>query len=153
MLAAGGGDSVLDLYSGIGTLGIPLARSAGRVTAIEENPIAVHLSRLNSRINRTPNFRMLPGKVETALREVRMGDHQAAVLDPPRAGCDPAALAELLRLAPQRMVYVSCEPSTHARDIAMLVRGGYRLRRAAIVDMFPHTYHVETVALLERSAA
>jgi 23S rRNA (uracil1939-C5)-methyltransferase len=153
MLAAGGGDSVLDLYSGIGTLGIPLARSAGRVTAIEENPIAVQLSRLNSRINRTPNFRMLPGKVETALREVRMGDHQAAVLDPPRAGCDPAALAELLRLAPQRMVYVSCEPSTHARDIAMLVRGGYRLRRAAIVDMFPHTYHVETVALLERSAA
>jgi 23S rRNA (uracil1939-C5)-methyltransferase len=152
MVGAGPGDSVLDLYAGIGTLGIPLARSARAVTAIEENPAAVQLSRLNSRINRTPNFRTLPGKVEAALRQVRLGDHQAAILDPPRAGCDPAALAELLRLSPERLVYVSCEPSTHARDIAMLVRGGYRLRRAAIVDMFPQTYHVETVALLERSA-
>lgn len=151
MVAAGPGDSILDLYAGIGTLGIPLARSAASVTAIEENPAAVQLSRLNSRINRTPNFRTLPGKVETALRKVRMGDHQAAILDPPRAGCDPAAIAELLRLSPERLVYVSCEPSTHARDVTMLVRGGYRLRRVAIVDMFPQTYHVETVALLERS--
>jgi 23S rRNA (uracil1939-C5)-methyltransferase len=153
MLSAGPGDAVLDLYAGIGTLGIPLARSAGRVTAIEENPAAVQLSHLNARINATPNFRTLPGRVETALRQVRLGDHQAAVLDPPRAGCDPAAIAELLRLAPERLVYVSCEPSTHARDISLLVGGGYRLRRAAIVDMFPQTYHVETVALLERSAA
>ena len=152
MVGAGPGDSILDLYAGIGTVGIPLARTAAAVTAIEENPAAVQLSRLNSRINRTPNFRTLPGKVETALRKVRMGDHQAAILDPPRAGCDPAAIAELLRLSPERLVYVSCEPSTHARDVAMLVRGGYRLRRAAIVDMFPQTYHVETVALLERSA-
>jgi 23S rRNA (uracil1939-C5)-methyltransferase len=152
MVGAGPGDSVLDLYAGIGTLGIPLARSARAVTAIEENPAAVQLSLLNSRINSTPNFRTLPGRVETALRQVRMDDHQAAILDPPRAGCDSAALAELLRLSPERLVYVSCEPSTHARDIAMLVRGGYRLRRAAVVDMFPQTYHVETVALLERSA-
>jgi 23S rRNA (uracil1939-C5)-methyltransferase len=152
MVEAGPADAVLDLYAGIGTLGIPLARSARAVTAIEENPAAVQLSHLNSRINSTPNFRTLPGTVETALRQVRMGDHQAAILDPPRAGCDPAALAELLRLSPERLVYVSCEPSTHARDVAMLLRGGYRLRRAAVVDMFPQTYHVETVALLERSA-
>jgi 23S rRNA (uracil1939-C5)-methyltransferase len=152
MLSAGPGDAVLDLYAGIGTLGIPVARSAGRVTAVEENPAAVQLSHLNARINVTPNFRTLPGRVETALRQVRLGDHQAAVLDPPRAGCDPAAIAELLRLSAERLVYVSCEPSTHARDIALLVRGGYRLRRAAIVDMFPQTYHVETVALLERSS-
>jgi 23S rRNA (uracil1939-C5)-methyltransferase len=153
MLSAGPGDAVLDLYAGIGTLGIPVARSAGRVTAVEENPAAVQISHLNARINVTPNFRTMPGRVETALRQVRLGDHQAAVLDPPRAGCEPAAIAELLRLSVERLVYVSCEPSTHARDIALLVRGGYRLRRAAIVDMFPQTYHVETVALLERSAA
>ena len=152
MLAAGESDAVLDLYAGIGTLGIPLARSARAVTAVEENPAAVQLSRLNARINGTANFRTLPGRVEVALRKVRMGEHQAAILDPPRAGCDPAALAELLRVTPERLVYVSCEPSTHARDLALLVQGGYRLRRAAIVDMFPQTYHVESVALLERAA-
>jgi 23S rRNA (uracil1939-C5)-methyltransferase len=151
MLAAGQADAVLDLYAGIGTLGIPIARSARAVTAVEENPAAVQLSRLNARINGTTNFHTLPGRVEAALRKVRMGEHQAAILDPPRAGCEPAALAELLRLTPERLVYVSCEPSTHARDLAMLVRGGYRLRRAAIVDMFPQTYHVESVALLERA--
>jgi 23S rRNA (uracil1939-C5)-methyltransferase len=81
---------------------------------------------------------------------VRIGRHSAAILDPPRAGCEPAALAELLRLGPERVVYVSCEPSTHARDLNALVRGGYRVRRAAIVDMFPQTYHIESVALLHR---
>jgi 23S rRNA (uracil1939-C5)-methyltransferase len=151
MLAAGPGDRVLDLYAGIGTLGIAIARAAAGVTAVEENPAAVQLSHLNARINGARAFRTLPGRVERALRQVRIGEHQAAVLDPPRAGCEAAALAELLRLAPERLVYVSCEPSTHARDIALLVRGGYRLRRAAILDMFPQTYHVETVALLERS--
>jgi 23S rRNA (uracil1939-C5)-methyltransferase len=150
MLDAGPGDAVLDLYAGIGTIGQAVARVAGSVTSVEENPIAVRLSTLNARINGASNFRSLPGRVEDALRSVRLGDHQAAVLDPPRAGCEPAALSQLLRLGPERVVYVSCEPATHARDLALLVRGGYRVRRAAIVDMFPHTYHVESVALLER---
>jgi 23S rRNA (uracil1939-C5)-methyltransferase len=76
--------------------------------------------------------------------------HQVAILDPPRAGCEPAAIGELIRLGVDRLVYVSCEPSTHARDLIALVRGGYRVRRAAIVDMFPQTYHIESVALLQR---
>jgi hypothetical protein len=79
-------------------------------------------------------------------------EYDRAIQDPPRAGCDPEALGELLRLGPERLVYVSCEPSTHARDLIGLVRGGYRIRRAAIVDMFPQTYHIETVALLERGS-
>lgn len=150
MLAAGPGDAVLDLFAGIGTIGLAVAREAGSVTAIEENPVAMRLAGVNARINGIANLRTVPGRVEEALRQVRIGQHAAAVLDPPRAGCDPAAIAELLRLGPDRLVYVSCEPSTHARDIAMLVRGGYRVRRAAVVDMFPQTYHVESVALLER---
>jgi 23S rRNA (uracil1939-C5)-methyltransferase len=151
MLACSETDRVLDLYAGIGTLSVAIARGAAAVTAIEENPRAVHLGRLNARIN-TARVEYLPGKVETVLRQVRLGRHQAAILDPPRAGCEPAALGELLRLGPERLVYVSCEPSTHARDLIALVRGGYRIRRAAIVDMFPQTYHIETVALLERGS-
>ncbi|HEY4026288.1 MAG TPA: class I SAM-dependent RNA methyltransferase [Candidatus Dormibacteraeota bacterium] len=150
MLAPGPDDAVLDLYAGIGTIGLAVARRAGSVTAIEENPVAMRLAGVNARINGIANLRTLPGRVEAALRGVRVGQHRAAVLDPPRAGCEPGAIAELLRLGPDRLVYVSCDPATHARDIALLVRGGYRVRRAAVVDMFPHTYHVESVALLER---
>ena len=150
MLAPGPDDAVLDLYAGIGTIGLAVARQAGSVTAIEENPVAMALAGANARINGVTNLRTVPGRVGEALRRVRIGQHRLAVLDPPRAGCEPGAIAELLRLGPERLVYVSCEPSTHARDIALLVRGGYRVRRAAVVDMFPQTYHVESVALLER---
>jgi 23S rRNA (uracil1939-C5)-methyltransferase len=151
MLAPQQGERILDLYAGIGTISIAVAREgAASVTAIEENPHAVQLGRLNARIN-SARVEYIPGKVEGVLRGVRLGDHDAVILDPPRAGCEPAAIAELIRLGVPRLVYVSCEPSTHARDIVALVRGGYRVRRAAIVDMFPQTYHIESVALLERS--
>jgi 23S rRNA (uracil1939-C5)-methyltransferase len=149
MLGAGPADRVLDLYAGIGTLSVAVALEAAGVTAIEENPHAVLLGRLNARIN-SVKVESMPGKVETVLRKVRLGQYQAGILDPPRAGCEPAAIGELIRLGLDRLVYVSCEPSTHARDLIALVRGGYRVRRAAIVDMFPQTYHIESVALLER---
>ena len=150
MLQAQADERILDLYAGIGTISAAVARRGASVTAIEENPHAIQLGRLNSRIN-SARVEYIGGKVEEALRQVRLGQHAAVVLDPPRAGCEPAAIAELIRLGADRIVYVSCEPSTHARDIVALVRGGYRVRRAAIVDMFPQTYHIESVALLERS--
>jgi len=150
MLRTKSEERILDRYAGIGTISVAVARSGAAVTAIEENPHAVQLGRLNARIN-SARVEYLPGKVETVLRAIRLGQHQAVILDPPRAGCEPAALAELIRLGPDRLVYVSCEPSTHARDLVGLVRGGYRVRRAAIVDMFPQTYHIESVAMLERS--
>jgi len=150
MLAPAAGDRVLDLYAGVGTIGLQAAGRVQAVTEVEENPSAVHLGRLAARINGIGNAVFRAGRVEDALRGVRVGEHTAALLDPPRAGCDPRALAELLRLQPERIVYVSCEPATHARDLALLVQGGYRVRRAAIVDMFPQTYHIESVALLER---
>ena len=150
MLQTKSEERILDLYAGIGTISVAVARSGAAVTAIEENPHAVQLGRLNARIN-SARVEYVPGKVETVLRAIRLGQHQAVILDPPRAGCEPAALAELIRLGPDRLVYVSCEPSTHARDLVGLVRGGYRVRRAAIVDMFPQTYHIESVAMLERS--
>jgi 23S rRNA (uracil1939-C5)-methyltransferase len=149
MLGDVGGERVLDLYAGIGTISVAVARNSAGVTAVEENPRAVQLGRLNARIN-SSKVEYLPGKVEAVLRQVRLGQHTAIVLDPPRAGCEPAALGEIMRLGPERVVYISCEPSTHARDLIALVRGGYRVRRAAIVDMFPQTYHIESVALLQR---
>jgi tRNA/tmRNA/rRNA uracil-C5-methylase (TrmA/RlmC/RlmD family) len=149
MLGASSTDRVLDLYAGIATLSVAVARDGAIVTAIEENPHAVQLGRLNARIN-SARVEYQPGKVETVLRQVKLGQYQAAILDPPRAGCEPAAIGELIRLGVDRLVYVSCEPSTHARDLVALVRGGYRVRRAAIVDMFPQTYHIESVALLQR---
>lgn len=150
MLAPASGDRILDVYSGIGTIGIAAARSAARVTCIEENPQAVQLGALAARINRTGNVEFVAARAGTALAACRVGDHEAAVVDPPRAGLEPEAVAELLRLGPDRIVYVSCDPATQARDLAALVRGGYRVRRAALVDMFPQTYHIETVVLLER---
>ena len=150
MLAPAADDRILDLYAGIGTISVAAARDGASLTAIEENPHAVQLGRVNARIN-SVRVEYLPGLVEKVLKQVRIGRHDKAVLDPPRAGCEPAALAEIIRLGPERVVYISCEPSTHARDLAALVRGGYRVRRAAVVDMFPHTYHIESVALLERS--
>jgi len=150
MLMPKAGERILDLYAGIGTISVAVAGHDVQVTAIEENPHAVQLGRLNARIN-SARVEYLPGKVEKVLKQIRLGRHQAVVLDPPRAGCEPEALAELIRLGAERVVYVSCEPSTHARDLVGLVRGGYRVRRAAIVDMFPQTYHIESVALLERS--
>jgi len=152
MLAAKSSEAVLDLYAGIGTISLAIARAADSVTAVEENPHAVNLGRLAARINAVENVRFLPGKVENALRKVRAGEHVAVVMDPPRAGLDPAAIGELLRLQPDRIVYVSCEPPTQVRDLSLLVRAGYRVRRAAIVDMFPQTYHIETVVLLERGS-
>jgi 23S rRNA (uracil1939-C5)-methyltransferase len=151
MLEPGPGDRILDCYSGIGTISLAIGRRAAGVTAIEESGGAVQLGRLAARINEVPGVRFVAGRVEDVLAQLRLGEHEAAVLDPPRAGCEPGAIAELLRLSPERLVYVSCEPSTHARDVARLVQGGYRVRRVALVDMFPHTYHVESVALLERA--
>jgi len=150
MLEPAASDRVLDLYAGLGTIGLQVSSRVQSVTEVEENPRAVRLGRLAARINGISNTVFLPGRVEEALAGVRAGAHTAALLDPPRAGCDPRALAELLRLQPGRIVYVSCDPATHARDLALLVQGGYRVRRAAIVDMFPQTYHIESVALLER---
>lgn len=151
MLAASPHDRVLDLFCGMGTMSLAAARQAGSILGIEENPQAVRLAELAARINEVGNVRFEAASVEDALPRLRAGSCDAALLDPPRAGLEPAAIAQLLRLSPHRIVYVSCEPSTQGRDVALLLAGGYRVRRAALVDMFPHTYHVESIAQLERA--
>lgn len=147
------GARVLDLYAGAGLFAIPLARRGHRVMAIEESRTAVDDGRASLRLNRVEpdRCRFVARRVESALRAVGPEHADAAVLDPPRDGCTQSVLDEVFgRLRPERAVYVSCNPEALARDLAVAERHGYRTDVLQPVDMFPHTAHIETVALLTR---
>jgi 23S rRNA (uracil1939-C5)-methyltransferase len=142
-------DAVLDVYAGVGTFSLPLARRAAAVIAVESDPrAAAALSENAARAGET-NVRAQQGVAEVTLPRLE-GRVDLALVDPPRRGCAPEVLDALVRLAPRRLVYVSCEPSTLARDLRRLVDAGYRLSRTGVVDLFPQTYHVESCSLLER---
>ncbi len=151
------GDSVLDAYAGTGTFTIPLARQAGTVVAVEENRSAAEAAARNVADAGLVNVQVRGESVEQAFRTLAPREAGPAasfdyvVLDPPRKGCSPEALDGIVRLAPRRIVYVSCEPSTLARDLRRLAAAGYRLRRSRVADMFPQTYHLESISLLERA--
>ncbi len=146
------GDTVVDLYAGVGTLSLFLARSCGAVEAVEEVSPAVADGRRNAAANRAGNLRFHLGRAEDVLPAlVRAGLRpDVVVLDPPRKGAAPEVLAALAAAAPRRAVYVSCNPATLARDVEALAAGGYRLAVVQPVDMFPQTAHIECSALLER---
>jgi 23S rRNA (uracil1939-C5)-methyltransferase len=137
---------VADAYSGIGTLALLLAREASEVVGIEETEEAVEDAAWNASCNRLANARFLAGRVEEVLPGLR-GPLDLLVLDPPRSGCAPPVLEAGRRLGPRAIVYVSCNPTSLARDLSLL-RGDYRLAAVRPVDLFPQTDHVEVVALL-----
>jgi 23S rRNA (uracil1939-C5)-methyltransferase len=142
---------VLDLYAGAGLFALPLARRGQTVTAVEENRQAVGDGEASLRLNRIPpgRCRFVAKPVEIAARSLRTAD--AVVLDPPREGCAPDVLAEVFgRLRPAVAAYVSCNPEALASDLARATRHGYAIRSIQPVDMFPHTTHVEAVAVLQR---
>jgi 23S rRNA (uracil1939-C5)-methyltransferase len=142
---------IVDAYAGIGMLTARLAERAGEVVAIEESPYAVRLGELNMQLNGVGNVAYLRGRVEDMAGRVD-GAVDVLVLDPPRAGCAEAAVDAMANLHPERIVYISCEPSTLARDLSRFSTGGrYRLAEVALVDMFPQTYHIEAVVKLERA--
>ena len=148
-----GKETVLDLYCGVGTIGLLLAQKAGRVIGIETAKSAVIDANRNAVINGIVNAEFICGKAEEKLPELIGQGIQAdlVVLDPPRAGCNPALLTAVAEAGPRRIVYVSCDPATLARDIKILTQTGYRFVEAQPVDMFPHTGHVECVILMQRS--
>ncbi|HLX56191.1 MAG TPA: 23S rRNA (uracil(1939)-C(5))-methyltransferase RlmD [Ktedonobacteraceae bacterium] len=145
---------VLDGYSGVGLFSAFLAQRTARVIAIESQPSAVMDARANATLNNQINVTTLEGTLERLLGQLyyRRERIDLALVDPPRAGCHPKAIQALQSLAPRSIVYVSCDPSTLARDIASLcLNDRYRLLYAQPVDMFPQTYHIECIALLVRN--
>jgi 23S rRNA (uracil1939-C5)-methyltransferase len=148
-----GAETVVDLYSGTGAISLILARRTRWVYAIEISAAAIADATRNARTNRIENCTFLAGEVRHVLPALtRQGVRaEVAVADPPRAGFHPKALAALAALGPERIVYVSCNPSTLARDLADLGRRGYRTEWVQPVDMFPQTPHIEAVARLRRA--
>ena len=150
------GDSpgvVCDLYCGIGNFTLPLAAKAGEVVGVESNPLAVADAESNAQALGAANVRFVRDDAGTAAeRFASEGERfDAVVLDPPRVGCSEV-IGPLCRLRPERIIYVSCEPPTFARDAGGLVRGGYKLRRSIVVDMFPQTFRIESASLFTLEA-
>ena len=147
-----GSETVIDAYCGIGTIGIIAAKKAKEVIAVEVNKDAVFDAKNNAKRNGTDNIKFYcddAGKFMTKMAD--KGESADVVLmDPPRAGSDEAFLSSVVTLNPKKVVYVSCNPETQARDLKYLTQHGYKVRKIQPVDMFPHTNHVETVALLSK---
>ncbi len=146
---------VYDLYCGTGTLGICAAARAKQVVGIELSPEAALDARHNARENGMDNVTILTGPVHEKLAEIRKEQlfppPDLVMVDPPRAGLEPEAISHLIGLSPAKIVYISCNPATQAKNIAELCQGGYRLLALQPVDQFPHTYHIENIAILSKS--
>lgn len=145
-----GEETVIDAYCGIGTISLFLAQKAGRVYGVEIVPEAIEDAKRNADLNGINNVEFAVGEAETVIPNWYKEGIKAdtLVVDPPRKGCDEALLDTILKMKPNRVVYVSCNPGTLARDLRILEDGGYVTEEVQPVDMFPHTSHVECVASL-----
>lgn len=147
-----GNEQILDLYCGTGSITLQLAREAGWVLGIESHPAAIADARINAELNGMTHIEFTAGRTEDMLPAwLEQGvSIDLVVLDPPRKGCEPAVIDALIKLQAPRIIYVSCNPATLARDLALLHHDGYQVQRVQPVDMFPWTGHVETVVLMSR---
>lgn len=150
------GDVVWDLYCGIGTISLFLAQKASKVYGVEIVPQAIDDAKKNAVLNHMDNVEFYVGKAEEVLPEKYEKDGVYAdviVVDPPRKGCDETLLSCMVQMAPKRIVYVSCDPATLARDLNFLEANGYKVKKVQCVDQFCHSTHVETCVLLVKSNA
>jgi 23S rRNA (uracil1939-C5)-methyltransferase len=149
-----GGERVFDLYCGIGTIGLTMAKRAGEVWGLEIVPEAIADAERNAAINGIENARFMAGSARTGVRPLveAAGKPDLVLLDPPRAGLSQKIVRRVLECEAKRIVYVSCNPTTLAPNAAQLVEAGYTLRRVKPVDMFPQTPHIECVAVFDKAA-
>lgn len=147
---AEGTDRALDLYAGTSTIGLALAGVCNQVVSIEINPYAVFDARTNQEMNGIENLTILQGDVGIILKE-RDLSADLVVVDPPRAGLNPEAVAQVLRLSPQKIISISCNPKTQAKNVEDWVNAGYCVEKIQPVDQFPHTMHVENIVLLRHT--
>lgn len=142
-------DTVIDAYCGIGTIGIVASKNAGKVIGVELNKDAVHDAQINAQLNHIANIRFVNDDAGEFLVDYA-ADNTAdvVIMDPPRSGSTPEFLESLIKIKPSRIVYISCNPETQARDLRVLLDGGYEIKETAAYDLFPHTSHSETVCLL-----
>ncbi len=147
-----GNERVIDAYCGTGTIGLIMAKDAGEVIGVELNKDAVKDARNNAKANGVENIRFFGGDAGEFMVDMAQAGERADVVitDPPRAGCSLDFLKSLVKLSPKRVVYVSCNPETLARDLGYLTRHKYIVKKIQPVDMFPYTEHVETVVLLSK---
>ena len=155
-----GKETVWDVYCGIGTISLFLAQKAQKVYGVEIVPQAIEDAKHNAEINEITNAEFFVGKAEEVLPEYyadyakeHPGEHARAdviVVDPPRKGCERSVLDTMVQMEPERIVYVSCDSATLARDVKYLRENGYEIRKVKATDMFPMSVHVETVCLLSK---
>ncbi len=147
-----GRERVFDLFCGIGTIGLTMARDAGEVWGLEIVPEAIDDAERNARRNKIENAKFMAGNARTSVRPLveKAGKPDVVVVDPPRAGLSQKIVRRLIETEAKKIVYVSCNPTTLAPNAAQLEEAGYKLRRVRPVDMFPQTPHIECVALLEK---
>jgi 23S rRNA (uracil1939-C5)-methyltransferase len=147
-----GSERVFDLYCGIGTIGLTMAKRAGEVWGLEIVPEAIADAERNAEQNKIENAHFMAGSARTGVRPLieKAGKPDVVVIDPPRAGLSQKIVRRVIECEAKRIVYVSCNPTTLAPNAAQLVEAGYALRRVKPVDMFPQTPHIECVALLEK---
>ena len=150
-----GKETVLDAYCGTGTIGIIASPLAKRVVGVELNADAVKDAKVNAELNGVDNIAFFEDDAgRFMVKEAqKSAKYDVVIMDPPRAGASLDFLKCLVALSPKKVVYISCNPETQARDVAFLVKNGYRVKKIQPVDMFPHTEHVETVVLLSREKA
>jgi 23S rRNA (uracil1939-C5)-methyltransferase len=151
--AVGGesGETAIDFYSGAALFSIPLARRFKSVVAVESDADAVAFARKNKDVGRVENLRIFEGRIREFLKDHGGDRADVVVVDPPRSGVKEKILKKIAGMCNERLIYISCNPSTLARDLGVILKLGFAIESVAAVDLFPQTHHVETIVRMSRS--